>query len=359
MEKPSLIAPEPHTPETDLRLRKLMEIEDTVEGYIRDNDIAKLNQLCGDPECGSFCLQRLGISNRHEIWNIAKLSPEARKSRLLPYRQLGFHCYRQQLVTIPCIRIIYAYHGQTQITVDGQSLLLDEDDLCLLNADADYTITCGCEDAFFIDCFFTKFYLSNTLMPQLPRDSIFTPFFEQALYGASFPNQHSYILFQRSPSDKVLRFLIYSLLAFSGNVPLMDEVLSCYVFLIFHELLLRYNNEQVLSPKAEGIPPNASELIDYIFENFDAVTLATVSEHFHFNPHYMGKLVKRLTGESFVDLVRNIRLIKAAELIESSDRSITAIANDVGYQNISHFYRLFQEHYGCTPAEYREEKRPK
>lgn len=181
-------------------------------------------------------------------------------------------------------------------------------------------------------------------MPRLPRDSIFTPFFEQALFGANFSGKNNYILFQKSPSDKVLRFLIYSLLAFSGNVPLMDEVLSSYLFLIFHELLLRYNNERVISPssKLKGIPPNASELIDYIFKHYDSVSLSSASAHFHFNPQYMGKLVRRLTGESFVDLVRNIRLIKAAELISETDRSIAVIANEVGYQNISYFTVYFK-----------------
>lgn len=356
MERFSLISPEPHMPDTDLRLRKLMEIEEAIEAYVRDNDVSRLNQLLSDPEYESLFLKRLRLTNRHEIWNIIHLPPEERKNRLLPYRQLGFHCYRKQLVSIPCIRMAYAYHGKTQINIEDENFTLQEDELCLLNADVNYKIINATKDAFFIDCFFTKFYLSNELMPRLPRDSIFTPFFEQALFGANFSGKNNYILFQKSPSDKVLRFLIYSLLAFSGNVPLMDEVLSSYLFLIFHELLLRYNNERVISPssKLKGIPPNASELIDYIFKHYDSVSLSSASAHFHFNPQYMGKLVRRLTGESFVDLVRNIRLIKAAELISETDRSIAVIANEVGYQNISYFYRLFQDHYGCTPAEYRD-----
>lgn len=357
VEKRGLIAPEPHTPETDLRLRRLMEVEDAVENYVQNNEIAGLNRLLCDPDYETLCLKRMEIANRHEIWNIAQLSPDARRARLMPYRQLGFHCYRRQLNSIPCVRLIYAYSGQIRIVVEGQTLILDQDELCLLNADVDYTISAVGSDDFFIDCFFTKYYLSNVLMPRLPRDNIFTPFFEQALFGSAFSGDNTYIAFHRSPSDKVLRFLIYSIFAFAGNVPVMDEVLSSYVFLIYHDLLIRYSNEKTVSPKAEGVPPNASELVDYIFANFDTVTLASASEHFHFNPAYMGRLVKRLTGESFVDLVRNIRLVKAAELIETTDRAITAIANDVGYQNISHFYRLFQEHYSCTPAEFREQKR--
>ncbi len=357
MEDLSLIAPQPHTPATDARLRKLMEIEEAIEGYAKGSDLATLNRLLADQEYSFLALQRVGISNRHEIWAIAQLEPEARRSRLLPYRQLGFHCYRQQQSSIPCVRIVYAYSGKTRITIEGETLLLEEDQLCMLNADVDYTISCGSDGSFFIDCFLTKYYLSNTLMPRLPRDCVFTPFFEQALFGAAYSRRERFILFEPSKSDKVLRFLIYSLLAFYGNVPLMDEVLSSYTFLIFHELLLRYSNECITSPVMESASPTATDLVDYIFANYESATLAGAAEHFHFTSDYMGKLVKRLTGESFVDLVRNIRLIKAAELLERTDRPISVIANEVGYQNISHFYRLFEDHFSCTPAAYRDEKR--
>lgn len=357
MEDLSLIAPQPHTPATDLRLRKLMEIEEAVERYVEGSDLSTLNRLLADPEYSSLALQRVGLSNRHEIWSIAQLDPKARRNRLLPYRQLGLHCYQRQLSSIPCVRILHAYSGTTRVVVEGEELLLEQDQLIMLNADVDYTITSASEGSYFIDCFFTKYYLSNTLMPRLPRDCVFTPFFEQALFGAQYSGRNTYILFNRSPSDKVLRFLIYALLAFTGNVPLMDEVLSSYVFLIFHELLLRYANEHTVAPPSDSVSPTATDLVDYIFANFESVTLASASESFHFTPDYMGKLVKRLTGESFVDLVRNIRLIKAAELLESSDSPISAVANEVGYQNISHFYRLFEDHFGCTPAAYREDKR--
>lgn len=79
MERFSLISPEPHMPDTDLRLRKLMEIEEAIEAYVRDNDVSRLNQLLSDPEYESLFLKRLRLTNRHEIWNIIHLPPEERK----------------------------------------------------------------------------------------------------------------------------------------------------------------------------------------------------------------------------------------------------------------------------------------
>ncbi|MBE5993231.1 MAG: AraC family transcriptional regulator [Paenibacillaceae bacterium] len=36
--------------------------------------------------------------------------------------------------------------------------------------------------------------------------------------------------------------------------------------------------------------------------------------------------------------------------------SVTEFANEAGYENISFFYQKFQEHYGCSPQEYRMNK---
>ena len=65
VEKRGLISPEPHTPETDLRLRRLMEVEDAVENYVQNNEIAGLNRLLCDPDYETLCLKRMEIANRH------------------------------------------------------------------------------------------------------------------------------------------------------------------------------------------------------------------------------------------------------------------------------------------------------
>lgn len=47
------------------------------------------------------------------------------------------------------------------------------------------------------------------------------------------------------------------------------------------------------------------------------------------------------------------RLLYAAELLKNTDLSVSAIAEQCGYDSDSYFMRQFKQHKGCTPSEYR------
>lgn len=71
------------------------------------------------------------------------------------------------------------------------------------------------------------------------------------------------------------------------------------------------------------------------------------------------KKLKSLTGFAPVDLVREIRLNKAARLIETTDNSITEIAYSVGFRDVGYFGKCFRKKYDKTPKEYRKDIREK
>jgi YesN/AraC family two-component response regulator len=59
-----------------------------------------------------------------------------------------------------------------------------------------------------------------------------------------------------------------------------------------------------------------------------------------------------LVGESPGDLIRSIRLRKAAKLIEQHFGNISEIAAEVGFNNPSNFAHVFKKHFGVSPTEY-------
>ncbi len=68
---------------------------------------------------------------------------------------------------------------------------------------------------------------------------------------------------------------------------------------------------------------------------------------------HLSRLLKAEYGESFQKYVQNIRLEKAAELLQCSSLSIKEIANRVGYQDLSRFGQHFKRRYQLTPRHYR------
>jgi YesN/AraC family two-component response regulator len=62
--------------------------------------------------------------------------------------------------------------------------------------------------------------------------------------------------------------------------------------------------------------------------------------------------LKALTNKSASELIRTIRLEKAAEMISNKTGSISEIAYLCGFSDPSYFSRVFKEKYGCKPSEY-------
>lgn len=69
--------------------------------------------------------------------------------------------------------------------------------------------------------------------------------------------------------------------------------------------------------------------------------------------------IKELTGSSTANFIRHVRLKKAAELLESSELSVSEISAAVGFNEPSYFSSSFQELFHISPSEWRKTKRTK
>jgi transcriptional regulator GlxA family with amidase domain len=61
----------------------------------------------------------------------------------------------------------------------------------------------------------------------------------------------------------------------------------------------------------------------------------------------------KATGMSPLDYAHALRLEEAKQMLETTDLSVEAIANEAGYEDTSFFFRLFRRNTGLTPAQYR------
>ena len=60
---------------------------------------------------------------------------------------------------------------------------------------------------------------------------------------------------------------------------------------------------------------------------------------------------------NYMQLVQEKRLTMAARFLETTTSSVTEIAHEAGYENISFFYKKFYQKYGCSPKEYQLSKK--
>jgi AraC-like DNA-binding protein len=99
-------------------------------------------------------------------------------------------------------------------------------------------------------------------------------------------------------------------------------------------------------------------IIDYLTENYaNKISLDRIAHNMYLSPVYISKIFKEETGESPINFLIKIRLEKAKDILGNAGLgSIKSIANDVGYDDVYHFSKLFKKYYGISPQNYRKSR---
>lgn len=109
--------------------------------------------------------------------------------------------------------------------------------------------------------------------------------------------------------------------------------------------------------KSDGVKDERLvEFINYIQAHYKEVTLDSMAEKFYLSKPYISKYIKQKSGENFGDILKKVRLKKAKTFLKNSAMTVEAVAEEVGYQNVEHFARLFRKEYGITPLQFRNKR---
>jgi AraC-like DNA-binding protein/mannose-6-phosphate isomerase-like protein (cupin superfamily) len=95
-------------------------------------------------------------------------------------------------------------------------------------------------------------------------------------------------------------------------------------------------------------------LYEYLQENYaDRITVSRAADMLGLSDFQFMKFFRRATGTTFVTYLARLRLAHAHRLLGESDRSIAAIAAEVGFSDQSYFDRRFRQYYKQSPREVR------
>lgn len=120
-------------------------------------------------------------------------------------------------------------------------------------------------------------------------------------------------------------------------------------------ILLRNDDKQLLSAHeyvdADALRPVFAHIEKHVRDTID---MAEVSRVAGMSYVYFSKYFKKKIGLSFTEYVNRKRISEAKRLLVTSSKSITAIAAEVGIENMAHFYELFKRFNNCTPKQFKE-----
>lgn len=99
-----------------------------------------------------------------------------------------------------------------------------------------------------------------------------------------------------------------------------------------------------------------SSAVTFIVENFSSqFSMKDLAQQLNMSERLFTRFFRSATGNSFTDFVNRLRVNKACELLMETERYVTNICYDAGFNNVANFNRRFLELKGMTPKEFRRQ----
>jgi AraC-like DNA-binding protein len=132
----------------------------------------------------------------------------------------------------------------------------------------------------------------------------------------------------------------------------VGELMEQYQLVFDH---IRSSLSEKRNTKQERLVRQINERIEQSYADPD-FCLNQIAEELDMSPIYVSRLYKQQTMSAIVDVIQQLRIRKACELLEQTDWSVVEVAEQTGFASSSYFHRMFKRSLGVTPTDFRRSK---
>lgn len=126
---------------------------------------------------------------------------------------------------------------------------------------------------------------------------------------------------------------------------------------LYYKLVFDFAEEMAEIKKSENVPKNLRLALDYIYDHLNEnIGIGEVADYAAISESQLRREFQRYFLMSPLKFIQEKKVEFAKNRLVYSDISYVDLANDLGFASHSHFIKIFKEHAGMTPAEYRNKK---
>lgn len=260
------------------------------------------------------------------------------------YRYTPVFTHEHEFFEILCV-----YDGTADTTIQGISHTLNAGDICIIPPNTKHSIGIF-DDSTAFNIIIRASTFQSTFFQTLTATSALSQFFSHVLYKKTKGN---YLIFHTGESSQVRSLLEDMYIEYLGHQKYSPAFLNSMLMLFWAQLLRYHENdvESILTKEYSG--SSVTEILNYLHQHYRTASLSDTSEYFGYSPSHFSTLIKESTGQTFLQIVKNIKLGQACHALKDTTLNISAICELVGYENPEHFMRTFKKIYGMTPSQYR------
>ncbi len=250
------------------------------------------------------------------------------------------------------IKIIYVMNGSCRLfDHNGEIAAMTAGNVCIVLPGIEHSLFCSGENDIIVNILMRRSTFETAFFSLLAEQGTVSAFFWEMLYKAD----SSRMLLVKGRENRRIRDIVLELYAEANFAEHRSRlIINSWICLLIGQLQRLFAEDIVQLDERPEKSGRTLEILKYIAENLRDITIVSTAKHFGMSEGYTSRYIARETGLTFKQLLRKLRLERAAKLLESSGCTAEEAADAVGYTNISRFYRNFKELYGQTPGQYKK-----
>ncbi len=132
-----------------------------------------------------------------------------------------------------------------------------------------------------------------------------------------------------------------------------DEALAAWLRGALERIFTAMERQQRLV-----VPALVTAVLGYLRQHLEhEITREELARHVGVSAGHLSQLLKERTGRSFVELLREVRVQAASELLATTERPLAEVAVACGFCDQSYLTHVFRDLRGITPKQYRDRAR--
>ena len=247
--------------------------------------------------------------------------------------------------------MIYVLSGQCKQILNDCTICLEEGELFLMAPNVSHGIEVF-DDSVVINILIRHSTFLDIFLNTIRDKSQISLFLLGNMYDK---NKIRYLLYHTAGDIVVRNYILDMYMEQMHMDKYSDRIICSLMTIFFIQLTRRHGRTAYVSDTLGRKVEYGTEMLSYIMDHYNEITLADLAEHFHFSVPYCSTIVKTISGVSFSDFITKIRLQQGENMLVHTQMSVADISYQIGYKNPETFIRCFHRYYHMSPSQFRKD----
>lgn len=250
-----------------------------------------------------------------------------------------------------CFELLCICEGSCTAFFDGETASLSKGDVLIISSGAVHAISAASDSCIGLHLVLRQSTFERSFINILDGESILAEFFRRTMQpDCAYP----FLLFKTKCNQRLFNILADLYHEFTYNYQFRDHMLNNIMESFFLNLM-RYHQNNIVLPKHPGEykAEKIFHILRYIENHFATLSMDELEAVFGYSPRQLQRLIHTSSGRTYRELVSDLKIKRAEELLSKSNMSLNEIAEKCGYSDERTFSFAFKRQKGITPSAYK------